>query len=61
MTMLTADSFTGVLVPMSRLNNVAALSGLRAAFIYAREPTYLLPRLSKKIADGVTSCWSGLL
>ena len=30
---LTADSFTGVLVPMSRLNNVAALSGLRAAFV----------------------------
>lgn len=46
---------TGVLVPIKRLNTVAAFSGLRAALSYARLPTYLLLRLSMKIADGVTS------
>ena len=33
MVRLTAGSFTGVLVPMRRLNSTAALSGLRAALL----------------------------
>ncbi|MCY1383013.1 hypothetical protein D9M69_710970 [compost metagenome] len=53
--MLTAASFTGMLVPIIRLNFVAALSGFLAALSYARLPKYLLPRLSMKIAEDVTS------
>jgi hypothetical protein len=33
MVRLTAGSFTGVLVPMSRLNSTAALSGFFAALL----------------------------
>jgi hypothetical protein len=56
-----ADKLIGVFVPINLLNSVAALSGFLAALLYALDPTYLFPLLSIKIADGVTSYWSGLL
>ena len=56
----TADSLIGVLVPISRLKSIAALSGLCGAESYALFPTYLLPRRSMYMTDGVTSFCSGL-
>ena len=54
--MFTAESLTGVLVPIIRLNFAAALSGFLAALSQARLPRCLLPLLiGEDVADGVTS------
>ena len=47
----TAGICRSVLLPIKRLKSVAALSGLRAALLYARQPTYLLPRLSTLFSE----------